>query len=95
MRPRASWAPFPAFTAFGVFWGAWGAALPVLRRTAGVSQGQLGTALLFVGLGALPSMALAGRVVDRFGLRVVAPLLAALAGAGLLISPRPTGWCSW
>ena len=83
---RAAYAPYAAFAAFGIFWGAWGAALPALRTQAGVSDGQLGTALLFVGLGALPSMAFTGRAVDRFGLRVAAWLLATLAAAGLLIS---------
>ncbi|NUS00281.1 MAG: MFS transporter [Kribbellaceae bacterium] len=88
---RAAYAPFAAFAAFGIFWGAWGAALPALRTDAGVSEGRLGTALLFVGLGALPSMAFTGRAVDRFGLSVVAWLLAALAGAGLLITASADG----
>lgn len=83
---RAVYAPYAAFAAFGIFWGAWGAALPALRAQAGVSDGQLGTALLFVGLGALPSMVLTGRAVDRFGLGVASWLLVALAGAGLLIT---------
>ncbi|MEU6077444.1 MFS transporter [Micromonospora sp. NPDC047074] len=88
---RALCAPYAAFAAFGIFWGAWGAALPALRTQAGVSEGQLGTALLFIGLGALPSMAFTGRAVDRFGLRVVAWLLATLAGAGLLITASADG----
>lgn len=88
---RAAYAPYAAFAAFGIFWGAWGAALPALRTQAGVSDGQLGTALLFVGLGALPSMAFTGRAVDRFGLRVAAWLLATLAAAGLLISTGAHG----
>ncbi|MFI6426713.1 MFS transporter [Promicromonospora sp. NPDC050880] len=88
---RATYAPYTAFAAFGIFWGAWGAALPALRTQAGVSDGQLGTALLFVGLGALPSMAFTGRAVDRFGLRVAAWLLAALAGTGLLITTGAHG----
>ena len=87
----AACAPYAAFAAFGVFWGAWGAALPGLRTQAGVTEGQLGTALLFVGLGALPAMALTGRAVDRFGLGVVAWLLAALAGAGVLIAGTAAG----
>ncbi len=88
---RAARAAYAAFAAFGIFWGAWGAALPALRTQAGVSEGQLGTALLFVGLGALPAMALTGRAVDRYGLRVVTWLLAALAGAGVLITAGAHG----
>lgn len=88
---RAAYAPYAAFAAFGIFWGAWGAALPALRTQAGVTDGELGTALLFVGLGALPTMTFTGRAVDRFGLRVAAWLLAALAGAGLLITAGADG----
>ncbi|MFI2364067.1 MFS transporter [Promicromonospora sp. NPDC019610] len=91
VRAGAACAPYAAFAAFGIFWGAWGAALPALRTQAGVGDGQLGTALLFVGLGALPTMALTGRVVDRWGLRVASWLLAALAGAGLLITAGGDG----
>jgi len=88
---RAAFAPYAAFAAFGIFWGAWGASLPTLRAQAGVTEGQLGTALLFVGLGALPAMTFTGRAVDRFGPRVAAWLLAALAGAGLLITAGADG----
>lgn len=84
-------APFAAWAAFGVFWGAWGAALPTLRTQAGASESQLGTALLFVGVGAIPAMAITGRAVDRYGLRVAAWLLTALAGAGLLITAATGG----
>lgn len=90
-RAAAARAPFTAFAAFGVFWGAWGAALPAVQSAADVSDGQLGTALLFVGLGALPSMAVTGRAVDRFGVQVAAWLLAALAAAGLLVATGARG----
>jgi predicted MFS family arabinose efflux permease len=80
---RIAWAPHSAFAAFGLFWGTWGAALPALRDTAGLDDGALGTALLFVGLGALPTMLLTGRAVDRFGARIAGPLLVAMALAGV------------
>lgn len=82
---RSSLAAYIAFAAFGLFWGAWGAALPALKSAVGVSDAQLGAALLCVGVGALPAMALTGRIVDRFGLRTAgAPLIAlAVSGAGL------------
>lgn len=76
---RGAFAPYAAFAAFGVFWGAWGAALPTLRTQADVTDGQLGTALLFVGLGALPAMALTGPAVDRFGQAFLVPTSAASA----------------
>lgn len=82
---RSSAAAHIAFAAFGLFWGAWGAALPAMKSATNASDAQLGTALLFVGVGALPAMALTGRAVDRFGLRTAGlPLIAlAAAGAGL------------
>jgi MFS family permease len=76
---------FASFAVFGAFWGAWGASIPAIRDQAGVSDGQLGVALLFIGAGALPAMPLSGRVVDRWGLRATAALLALLGGAGLLV----------
>jgi MFS family permease len=54
-----------AFGAFGSFWGAWAATLPAIRAQAGVSDGQLGLALGAVAVAALPTMPLAGRLMDR------------------------------
>jgi MFS family permease len=79
-------APFLGFAVFGAFWGTWGAAIPAVRAQAGVDDGQLGAALLFVGVGALPAMLLAGRVVDRFGQRAAAVFLAALGVAALVLA---------
>jgi predicted MFS family arabinose efflux permease len=71
---------------FGGFWGTWGAAVPVVRDRAGVGDGQLGTALLLVGAGALPAMLLAGRAIDRWGHWVTGVALGGLALAGLLLA---------
>lgn len=78
--------PYLGFAVFGAFWGTWGAALPAVRVQAGVDDGQLGAALLFVGVGALPAMLLAGRVVDRLGQRAAAGFLAALGVAALVVA---------
>ena len=67
---RSNVAPYFAFAAYGLFWGTWGASLPALKTAAGVDDSQLGIALLFVGLGALPAMILTGRAVDRLGGRI-------------------------
>jgi MFS family permease len=80
------WMVFAGFAVFGAFWGAWGASIPAIRDQAGVTDGQLGAALLFIGAGALPAMPLSGRAVDRWGLRATAALLALLGGAGLLVA---------
>jgi len=87
--PRGSvrpWMAFASFAVFGAFWGAWGASIPAIRDQAGVTEGQLGAALLFVGAGALPAMPLSGRAVDRWGLRATATLLALMGGTGLLVA---------
>ena len=83
MRP---WNAYAGFAVFGAFWGTWGASLPAIRDQAGVSDGQLGTALLFVGAGALPAMLVAGRAVDRWRQRATAVLLTLLGGAGVAVA---------
>jgi MFS family permease len=77
---------YAGFAVFGAFWGSWGATVPALRDQARLSDGQLGTALLFVGAGALPAMLLAGRAVDRWGRRVTAVLLVVLGAAGVVVA---------
>ncbi len=77
---------FIAFAAFGSFWGVWGASVPQVQDQAGVSDGRLGVALLFVGAGALPVMLGVGGVIDRWGLRFAAMAIAALGVAGSVIA---------
>jgi MFS family permease len=84
-RTRAT-ASYLVFAAFGAFWGVWGASIPRIRAHAGVSDEQLGIALLFIGGGALPAMLLTGRAVDRWGPRVAAVMLAALGAAGVAVA---------
>lgn len=91
---RSQLAPHLSFAAFGLFWGTWGAALPALRSGAELDDGRLGTALLCVGLGALPAMPLAGRAVDRFGARIAGALLMTLALAGLYVAMLGRGFTS-
>jgi MFS family permease len=69
--------PVAGFAAFGLFWGAWGAVLPAIRAGAGVNDGELGVALLMIGLGALVSMRFTGYLVDRYG-GVVLPVVTVL-----------------
>jgi MFS family permease len=72
------------FAALGVYWGAWGAALPAVQRRSEASDGELGLALLLVGLGALVSMRATGVVMDRFGPGLTPVTVAALGLAGVL-----------
>lgn len=83
---RPSVAAYLSFAVFGAFWGTWGASIPAVRDQAAISDGQLGTALLFVGAGALPAMLSTGRLVDRWGPRTAAAALAALGIAGLVVA---------
>ena len=81
---------YAGFAVFGAFWGAWGASVPAIRDQAAVTDGQLGTALLFIGVGALPAMLLAGRAVDRWHERATAALLTllGLVGVGVVLAAR-------
>ena len=72
------------FAAFGVFWGAWGAALPALQRRSGADDGELGLAFVLVGLGALVSMRATGVLLDRLGPRLTPVTIALFAAAGML-----------
>ncbi|WP_285780674.1 MFS transporter, partial [Microtetraspora sp. NBRC 13810] len=81
-----AWVPYAGFTVFGAFWGVWGASVPAIRDQAGLTDGQLGTALLFIAAGALPAMPLAGRAVDRWGHRVTAITLTSLGIAGIAVA---------
>jgi MFS family permease len=84
-RTRAT-ASYLVFAAFGAFWGVWGASIPRIRAHSGVSDGQLGIALLCIGGGALPAMLLTGRAVDRWGPRVAAVMLVALGVVGIAVT---------
>ena len=72
------------FAGFGLFWGAWGAALPQIQSHAGATDAQLGLALLCIGAGALVSMRPAGALVDRLGPGVTSVVVALFAGSALL-----------
>ncbi|MEV6633018.1 MFS transporter [Actinoplanes sp. NPDC051470] len=83
---RTATASYLAAAAFGAFWGTWGSAVPAIRDQAGLDDAGLGTALLFISAGALPAMLLAGRALDRWGLRCNALFTAALGVTGLVVA---------
>lgn len=77
-----------AFCVFGMFWGGWGALLPDVQKQVGASDATLGRALLFIALGAIGGMLLAGKVADRLGPKTLLPgALAFAATIPLLILP--------
>jgi MFS family permease len=55
-----------------------------VQDAVGATRGELGLALLFVGLGALPAMLVAGPAINRHGGRVLPLTLAALAATAVL-----------
>ncbi|UBU10989.1 MFS transporter [Nonomuraea gerenzanensis] len=78
--------------AWAVFWGSWSALLPAIKGELGITAGDLGLALSAVPVGALPAMALAGRLArgrERAALATTM-ILFALAVAG--IGAATTGW---
>jgi MFS family permease len=72
------------FASFGLFWGAWGAALPLVQSHAGATDSELGLALLCIGAGALASMRPAGAVADRIGPRLLPLVVVAFAATAVL-----------
>ena len=100
MRRRG---PLAGFVALGIVWGGWAALVPAIQEAVGATKGELGLALLFAGLGALPAMLLTGGLVDRRGARVLPVLLTGLAVAAVLPAlahrsphsqPRSSPWGS-
>jgi predicted MFS family arabinose efflux permease len=73
-----------AFLVFGTFWGAWAALVPAVREATGASNGRLGLALLFLGLGSLPAMVGVGAAIDRFGPIVLPAALVVMAATAVL-----------
>jgi predicted MFS family arabinose efflux permease len=72
------------FAGFGLFWGAWGAALPLVQSHSGASDSALGLALLCIGAGALASMRPAGALVDRVGPQLLPIVVVVFAGTAVL-----------
>jgi MFS family permease len=76
--------PLTAFFALGAVWGGWAALVPAIQDAVGATKGQLGLALLFVAVGALPAMLATGGLLDRRGPRVLPAMLTGLAVATVL-----------
>lgn len=75
----------------GAFWGVWAGAIPSIRDQAGTSDGELGVALLFLGIGALPAMMAAGKALDRWGQRTTAAALVLLGLSGVTVAMTSHG----
>ncbi len=88
--PIGLW-PLACFLAMGAFWGTWAALLPDIKAQSGATDGELGMALIASGLGALPGMALSGRLWRPAGWYVLPAATAffALAALGPLVARSP------
>lgn len=64
---RARFAAALLFLLFGISSGAWASRIPAIKDQAGVSNGELGVALLAAPLGGLLVMQLGGPILHRFG----------------------------
>jgi len=89
-RLSARW-PLICFAALGNFWGAWAALVPDMKIQVGASDGELGIALLFAGVGAIPMMLVTGRIWRRAGwwLLPAAGLLFAVTILGPILATTP------
>jgi predicted MFS family arabinose efflux permease len=68
----------------GAFWGSWAALVPEIQLRTGASPPELGAALLWAGAGALPAMAVAGRLWRRLGRQLVSLMLLLFGLAAVL-----------
>lgn len=80
-----------AFGGFGAFWGAWVAALPDVKEQVGVDDGRLGLALGAIALAALPSMPVAGRLMDHHGAARLVPAVMLLFAVAAVLPAFATG----
>lgn len=90
---RARWAVATIFAVHGAVTGSFAARIPWIKDDLGLSEGQLGLALMMPALGALSSMPFAGRLVNRIGGRHATRLLIGLwCGALVIIPLAPNRW---
>ncbi|MCF8511921.1 MAG: MFS transporter [Rhodobacteraceae bacterium] len=78
---RARWAVAAMFAANGLMMGAWAPQIPPLMPRHQITEGTLGLIILALGLGAVAAMLFTGRLIARFGGRVV------LTGFALALAP--------
>ncbi|MGN6524235.1 MAG: MFS transporter, partial [Actinomycetes bacterium] len=84
---RAVWAVRLLFAINGFLFASWVSRIPAVSKSLHADPGQLGLALLGVGLGSLLSMPMAGPIIARTGARFV--LRVAATGACLAYAVIP------
>lgn len=78
---RGRWAVAAMFMVNGFAMGAWAPQIPLLLPRHGIGEGAMGLLILGLGLGAVSAMLFAGRLIQRFGSRLV------LTGFATLLVP--------
>jgi MFS family permease len=78
---RARIAITAVFVMHGLLFASWTAHIPVVQRTIGATNGELGTALLGAPVGSVLAMILVGKLIPRVGSRAV--IRVALVGYGI------------
>jgi predicted MFS family arabinose efflux permease len=92
MQPptRTRWASRAQFFASGFIFATWGVRIPTVKTQYGVTEAELGVAMLAAGIGALLGLTQASRWIGRHGARTTAAscgAIYALLLAGLLVMP--------
>ena len=90
LSARMRWASRAQFFASGFIFATWGVHIPTVKAHYGVTEAELGLAMLAAGVGALLGLTQASRWIGRYGARATAGLCGAIYAlllAGLLVMP--------
>ncbi|NDZ12549.1 MFS transporter [Variovorax sp. WS11] len=90
LSARMRWAARTQFFASGFIFATWGVHIPTVKAHYGVTEAELGLAMLAAGVGALLGLTQASRWIGRYGARATAGLCGAVYAlllAGLLVMP--------
>ena len=90
LSARMRWASRTQFFASGFIFATWGVHIPTVKGHYGVTEAELGLAMLAAGVGALLGLTQASRWIGRYGARATAGLCGAVYAlllAGLLVMP--------
>ena len=71
------------FFVMGVLFATWGVHVPIVKAHYGLGEQSLALAMLASGVGALAALAYAGRIVGRFGPRVIASVMGCISCAAI------------
>ena len=80
------------FFILGVGFAAWAARLPAIKQSLHLSDGRLGLALFAVPAGSVLTLALSGRIADRFGAVRVLRVAGVLVPAALVLAGLARTW---